>query len=44
MAAIREGFRMSPVFTMPLTRSIVLEEGMEVDGQHLPKGVSEIQF
>lgn len=39
-ACIRESFRMSPVFTMPLTRMVAPDEGMEVDGQHLPKGVS----
>jgi hypothetical protein len=40
MACVREGFRMSPVFTMPLTRAIVPPEGMVVDGEHLPQGVS----
>jgi cytochrome P450 len=40
-ACIREGFRMSPVFTMLLPRVVVPEDGIEIDGHLLPRGVSD---
>ncbi|KAH8807787.1 cytochrome P450 [Xylogone sp. PMI_703] len=40
MACIRENFRLTPVFTMPLTRTVVPENGIEVDGCLLPRGTN----
>jgi hypothetical protein len=37
---IKENFRVTPVFTMPLARRVMNDEGIEVSGQHVPKGVS----
>ena len=39
-SCVREAFRVSPVFTMPLPRKIVEYGGMEIDGYHVPQGVS----
>lgn len=40
VACIRESFRVSPVFTMPLPRTVIDPAGMEVSGVHVPTGVS----
>ena len=39
-SCVREAFRVSPVFSMPLPRTIVESSGMEIDGYHVPQGVS----
>lgn len=41
MACIRENFRCTPVFTMPLTRTVTKAEGMEIDGEFIPCGVCQ---
>lgn len=38
---IRENFRLTPVFTMPLARRVMAAEGVVVGGEHFPQGVSE---
>lgn len=37
---IRENFRITPVFTMPLARRVMSPTGVMIDGQHIPQGVS----
>ncbi|KAJ4346652.1 uncharacterized protein N0V89_010583 [Didymosphaeria variabile] len=37
---IKENFRITPVFTMPLARRIVAPEGVVIDGAHIPQGTS----
>ncbi|KIX92184.1 uncharacterized protein Z520_12065 [Fonsecaea multimorphosa CBS 102226] len=37
---IKENFRITPVFTMPLARRVMSPEGIVVAGQHIPKGTS----
>ncbi|KAG0652770.1 Cytochrome P450 [Hyphodiscus hymeniophilus] len=37
-ACIRENFRMSPVFTMPLPRQVLTEGGVEISGRLIPQG------
>ncbi|KAL1964879.1 hypothetical protein VTN77DRAFT_6232 [Rasamsonia byssochlamydoides] len=37
---IRENFRITPVFTMPLARRVLAPEGITVAGQHIPQGTS----
>ena len=44
VACIRESFRVAPVFTMPLPRTVVEPAGMEVSGVHVPAGVSSLSF
>jgi cytochrome P450 len=39
MACVRENFRLTPVFTMPLARMVPRDSGMEIDGHVIPKGV-----
>ena len=39
-ACIRESFRVSPVFTMPLPRVVMEPDGMEIAGVHVPQMVS----
>lgn len=41
LACIRENFRLTPVFTMPLPRVVTKFEGIEIDGQHIPQGVCQ---
>lgn len=43
-ACIRENFRISPVFTMPLPRKVCDPEGLVIDGIHVPYGVSTSHF
>jgi cytochrome P450 len=40
MACIRENFRMSAVFNMPLPRVVTDPRGVEISGHHIPQGVS----
>ena len=40
-ACIRENFRHTPVFTMPLTRTVMDNAGMIIDGEWIPRGVSD---
>lgn len=40
MACIRENFRKTPVFTMPLPRVVAQKRGTEISGSHIPEGVS----
>jgi cytochrome P450 len=42
MACIRENFRVTPVFTMPLPRTVTDPKGAMVCGYHVPAGVSLI--
>ncbi|EIT81913.1 putative benzoate 4-monooxygenase cytochrome P450 [Aspergillus flavus] len=37
---IRENFRITPVFTMPLARRITDPAGVTIEGEHLPQGTS----
>lgn len=37
---VKENFRLTPVFTMPLPRRLISPEGLTVAGQHIPQGVS----
>lgn len=37
---IKENFRDTPVFTMPLARYVTALEGMSIDGHFIPQGVS----
>ncbi|KKA24841.1 Benzoate 4-monooxygenase [Rasamsonia emersonii CBS 393.64] len=37
---IRENFRITPVFTMPLARRVLAPEGITVAGNHIPQGTS----
>lgn len=37
---VRENFRSTPVFTMPLPRRVMAPEGIVVAGQHIEQGVS----
>lgn len=41
-ACIRENFRHSPVFTMPLTRTVMDSAGLFIDGERIPQGVSDL--
>lgn len=40
MACVRENFRISPVFTMALSRLVTDPRGLEIDGYHVPYKVS----
>ena len=37
---MRENFRITPVFTMPLARRVTAPEGIVIADQHIPQGVS----
>lgn len=37
---IKENFRITPVFTMPLARRVMAPEGITIDGRYFPRGVS----
>jgi cytochrome P450 len=37
---IKENFRVTPVFTMPLARRVMGPEGLVIAGKHIPQGVS----
>ncbi|KAK9451825.1 cytochrome P450 [Limtongia smithiae] len=37
---VRENFRVTPVFTMPLARRVMAAEGVMIGGCHIPKGTS----
>jgi len=37
---IKENFRVTPVFTMPLARRVMSAEGVFIAGEHIPQGVS----
>ncbi|OBT59094.1 hypothetical protein VE04_00705 [Pseudogymnoascus sp. 24MN13] len=37
---IRENFRITPVFTMPLARRVTAPEGVTISGRHIPHGTS----
>jgi len=37
---MKENFRINAVFTMPLARRVTAEEGIVVDGEHIPQGTS----
>lgn len=39
-ACIRENFRHMPVFTMPLTRTVMDHAGLVIDEERIPRGVS----
>ena len=40
-ACIRENYRMSAVFAIPLPRTVTNPDGVVIDGVTVPKGVSE---
>lgn len=40
MACIKENFRISAVFTMPLPRLVTDPKGVDISGCHVPQGVS----
>ncbi|KAH6974336.1 putative benzoate 4-monooxygenase cytochrome P450 [Ilyonectria sp. MPI-CAGE-AT-0026] len=37
---VRENFRLTPVFTMPLARRVVAPEGVDIAGRHIKQGTS----
>lgn len=37
---IKENFRITPVFTMPLARRVMAPEGVMIAGEHIKQGVS----
>lgn len=37
---VRENFRTTPVFTMPLPRRVTAPEGIVIAGEHIEQGVS----
>ncbi|EDP89834.1 hypothetical protein HBH56_212230 [Parastagonospora nodorum] len=37
---IKENFRITPVFTMPLARRVLAHEGVTIAGEHIPVGTS----
>lgn len=37
---VKENFRLTPVFTMPLARRVTAPEGLTIDGNHFERGVS----
>lgn len=39
---VRENFRITPVFTMPLARRVVDPAGVYIGGEHIPQGVSHL--
>jgi cytochrome P450 len=39
---IRENFRITPVFTMPLARRVMAPEGVTIGGRHIKTGVSNL--
>lgn len=41
---MRENFRITPVFTMPLARRVLAPEGITVAGHHIPQGVRSSHF
>lgn len=41
---VKENFRITPVFTMPLARRVMAPEGVTIAGQHIPRGVSSRPF
>lgn len=38
---IKENFRLTPVFTMPLARTVMSPEGVTIAGEHIKQGVSK---
>ena len=40
---VRENFRITPVFTMPLARRVMAPEGVMIGGRHIPQGVSHVE-
>jgi predicted class III extradiol MEMO1 family dioxygenase len=36
---VRENFRITPVFTMPLARRVMDPAGITIEGNHFPQGV-----
>lgn len=41
---IKENFRITPVFSMPLARRVLAPEGVVIDGHHIPQGVGSISL
>ena len=39
---VRENFRLTPVFTMPLERYVTAPEGIVISGRHIRQGVSPL--
>jgi cytochrome P450 len=39
---VRENFRITPVFTMPLARRVMNPDGVVIGGEHIPQGVSPL--
>lgn len=39
-ACVRENFRLTPIFTMPLERRVMEPQGLSVGGRHIKQGVS----
>lgn len=39
---VRENFRITPVFTMPLARRVMAPEGITIAGRHIQQGVSTV--
>jgi cytochrome P450 len=40
---VKENFRITPVFTMPLARRVINPDGVTIGGEHIPKGVSSVK-
>ena len=41
---VRENFRVTPVFTMPLARRVMAPEGVMIAGEHIKQGVRRPVF
>lgn len=41
---LKENFRITPVFTMPLARRVMAPEGVTIAGKHVKQGVRKISF
>ena len=41
---VKENFRITPVFTMPLARRVMNPQGVDIGGERIPCGVSEKGF
>lgn len=41
---VRENFRTTPVFTMPLPRRVMAPEGIIIAGEHIEQGVGDKEY
>lgn len=43
-SCMKENFRITPVFTMPLASRVMMPGGVTIAGHHIPQGVSTPTF